>query len=845
MAGKRTGRKAAKGNARRKSARKVVKKPRSISRTRKPEEMSLEDWQVALRRQIAVDLDLKLKNVGAEPVFSEYEVTNPVSKGKYRTAIRGERLGDNFCSCPDFAVNTLGTCKHIEFVLNRLRRRRGGEAALAAGYTPTYSEVYLRYGARREVVFRAGSTCPPGIRRSAARYFDGNGVMKPSAFGRFHRFLEKVTSDGQDHEVRCYDDALAFVSRVRDREALVQRINMAFPKGAEASAFDGLLKAELYPYQREGALFAARTGRCLMADDMGLGKTVQAIAAAEILARHADLRKVLVICPTSLKHQWQREIERFSGRSARVIEGLKPARARGYEAQAFYKIVNYDVVHRDLEEIRKVEPDLVILDEAQRIKNWKTRAAQSVKRIESDHAIVLTGTPLENRLEELHSIVEFVDRYRLGPMFRFLHTHQHVDDGGRVVGYHRLDEVSRTLAPILLRRTKAKVLKELPERIEKRFFLEMTSQQKVLHEENREIVSKIVYKWRRYGYLSEIDQRRLMVALQYMRMVCDSTYLLDQKTEHGPKADEVVSYLGDVLEDPAAKVVVFSQWLRMHELIQQRIEAHGWGHVLFHGGVPGSKRKALVARFREDPECRVFLSTDAGGVGLNLQAANVVANVDLPWNPAVLEQRIGRVHRLGQHRPVRVANFIAQDTIEERMLDVLAFKRSVFAGVLDGGSKEVFLGGSRLKKFMETVEKVSTGGPQGATGQTDGGDVPAGEAPGQQEARAEESTKAEREKVSAERGREVPPEDGVATQELGDLLKAGAAFLSQLGASLQGSARAGSGGTTEAGPGTHKDSSGLLEQDKESGQTFLRLPMPEGESLKTLTELLRRLSGQG
>ena len=151
-------------------------------------------------------------------------------------------------------------------------------------------------------------------------------------------------------------------------------------------------------------------------------------------------------------------------------------------------------------------------------------------------------------------------------------------------------------------------------------------------------------------------------------------------TDHGVKADEAVTLLDEIFERPETKVVVFSQWLRMHELLVRRFKERGWDHVLFHGGVPGGKRKDLVDRFRDDPKCRAFLSTDAGGVGLNLQHANVVINMDLPWNPAVLEQRIGRVHRLGQKQPVRVVNFVAQGTIEEGMLSVLKFKKSLFAG---------------------------------------------------------------------------------------------------------------------------------------------------------------------
>jgi len=156
-----------------------------------------------------------------------------------------------------------------------------------------------------------------------------------------------------------------------------------------------------------------------------------------------------------------------------------------------------------------------------------------------------------------------------------------------------------------------------------------------------------------------------------------------------------------------AKAVVFSQWTRTHEIVIRRLEARKLGYVSFHGGVPSDKRPALVERFRDDPTCRVFLSTDAGSTGLNLQHASTLVNMDLPWNPAILEQRIARIHRMGQKRPVRVINFVAKGTIEEGMLSVLAFKRSLSAGILDGGSGEISLGGSRLSRFMKDVENVT------------------------------------------------------------------------------------------------------------------------------------------
>src|SRR5258708_1807321 len=219
---------------------------------------------------------------------------------------------------------------------------------------------------------------------------------------------------------------------------------------------------------------------------MGLGKTIQALAAAEIMARHYGVERVLIVCPTSLKHQWEREIVRFTDRQALVVGGLRARREQQYAARSgFFTITNYDTVHADLDLIARWSPDLVILDEAQRIKNWNTRTARSVKRIASPYAIVLSGTPLENRLEELVSIVGFVDRHRLGPTFRFLHEHQILDEFGKVVGYRDLDRIGKTLAPVLIRRTKDQVLTQLPKRLDKNLFVPMTPQQRVHHEENR------------------------------------------------------------------------------------------------------------------------------------------------------------------------------------------------------------------------------------------------------------------------------------------------------------------------------------------------------------------------
>jgi superfamily II DNA or RNA helicase len=800
-----------------------------LSRTRRPPALDVADWQTALRRQFGREQPFGLENLGSDPVFSDFRVHNPASGSRYRVAIRGRELGHNFCSCPDFATNDLGTCKHIEFTLAKLQAKRGGKAALAQGFQPEYSEIWLDYAGRRRVRWRAGKSCPPQLLSEAGRWFDADaGWALP--WDRLDG-LDALTRMAQHsgHDLRCYEDVWQFAAQIRDGERRQTTLGAAYPKGAADKALAQLLKVKLYPYQAEGALFAVRAGRALIGDEMGLGKTIQAVAAAELFARHFGVQRVLVVCPTSLKHQWKNEFARFSERDAQVIHGLRAQRQLQYRDDVFCKITHYETLARDSDLIEAWAPDLVIADEAQRIKNWNTIAARALKRIASPYAVVLTGTPLENRLEELISIVQFVDPHRLGPTWRLLDEHQLRDDAGRVIGYRALDRIGQTLAPVMLRRRKAEVLTQLPERVDQRIFVPLTPEQRVHHDENGGIVMRIVSRWRKTGYLSDSDQRRLQCALQNMRMACNSTWLLDHETDYGGKVDELMTLLDELLEDPAAKAVVFSQWLGTHELITRRLgqgkEQRPWGHVLFSGSVPGDKRGALVERFHHDPDCRLFLATDAGGVGLNLQhAAAVVVNMDLPWNPAVLEQRIGRVHRMGQSRGVQVVNFVGQGSIEEGMLSVLAFKKSLFAGVLDGGEHEVFLQGTRLSQFMESVEQVA-----GAIGEADADPAaePAEFASGAAAHQPSPST-APAAADAAQSAQEMGPAQVAEVADQPDpwaaILEAGAALLQGLA-----TARTAGGTTPAAAPIT-------IERDPVTGQASVRLPLPDAAVLHQLAQ---------
>ncbi|MEI6212347.1 MAG: DEAD/DEAH box helicase, partial [bacterium] len=446
------------------------------------------------------------------------------------------------------------------------------------------------------------------------------------------------------------------------------------------------------------------TGRAILADEMGLGKTIQGIGVAELLRREANIRKVLVVCPASVKSQWCAEIRRFSDSSCCQIIGGAAERVQQYGDDTFFSVCNYEQVLRDILTIERAKWDLIILDEGQRIKNWEAKTSRVMKGLRSPFALVLSGTPLENRLDELYSVAEFIDDRRLGPAFRFLHRHRMVDEKGKVLGYKNLDDLRQRLAPMLLRRTRASVLGQLPPRTTEIVRIPPTQEQLDLHGEHMRIVGQIVGK----PYLTEMDLLRLQKALLMCRMSADSTFLVTKENPaYSSKLEKLAELLRQIADEQDRKVLVFSEWTTMLNLIEPLLQTCGLEHVRLDGSIPQRKRQDLVNRFQKDPACRVFLTTNAGATGLNLQAANTVINVDLPWNPALLEQRIGRAHRMGQKRPVQVFVLVSDGTIEENMLVTLSSKHEMALAALDASSsvKQVTMesGMEELKRRLEVL----------------------------------------------------------------------------------------------------------------------------------------------
>jgi SNF2 family DNA or RNA helicase len=776
------------------------------------------EQQISERRERAKSAIAKLVTRPEGKVFGDYRVKS-ASGRFYRVAMRGAGLFENYCSCPDFAVNTLGTCKHIEALLLRISGRRAKNVS-EREYRRTRASISLHYGEQLEVRLRLPHAPSPALQALANQYFREQGALGREHYQDFADIMEKLR--GLDDRAVIYSDVLEHIGReveIAEGFKLEDRLLAQASKGK--NPLQGILKTELLPYQVRGAIFAACRGRVVLADDMGLGKTVQAIAAAELLRKQKGVQRVLVVAPASVKYQWKTEIEKFCGQSAQVIDGSLPHRRRLYAAPAFFNLTSYELVLKDIEFMHTLAPDLIILDEAQRIRNWATATARTIKQLRSRYAFVLTGTPLENKLEELFSVVEFVDGRRLGPAFRFLQEHRMEDDKGHLLGYRGLDRIHEKLEPVLLRRTRQEVLKQLPPRTDQVFHVELTKEQAGPYFEQSDLLAAIMRKWERQGWLSEIDLRRITCLIQNMRMLCNSTYLFDEETNHSPKLNEFREIIRELVLEEKRKVVVFSEYERMTRLAGEELEKLGIGCVSLHGGVPARQRGALMDKFRNDPQCMVFLSTDAGGVGLNLQAASAVINFEPPWNPARLEQRIGRVHRLGQSLPVQVVHFLTKGTIEERVWETLRLKKSLFAGVFDTPAAEVSFAALGKKSVLQAVKEIFA-------------DQPLRPKPVISPPAPEPLPVA-----AAARTEEQPAQRPAFETAAGALIEAGVRLLESL---IPASARPSQAG----GPGAAIQAavSGLMQRDAKTDRTVLAIPLPQAVTGDRLAGLLEGLIGR-
>jgi|LakMenEpi03Aug12_release.lakeMendotaPanAssembly.Ray.scaffolds.fasta_scaffold31049_4 superfamily II DNA or RNA helicase len=442
----------------------------------------------------------------------------------------------------------------------------------------------------------------------------------------------------------------------------------------EPEGFQGTLRH----YQREGLGWLAflermGIGGCL-ADDMGLGKTIQVLAT--FIRRQAVIREAgvatrpsLVVVPKSLVFNWIEEARKFAP-ALRVLNHTGQARreAGGGIADHDVVITTYGTLRRDIVDLRETEFDYVVLDEAQSIKNAASQAAKACRLLRARHRLALTGTPVENHIGELWSIFEFLNPGQLGSAARL---RKFLADGRGST-----EVVARAVRPYLLRRTKAQVLSDLPEKTEQTLFVELGEEQRKAYDDLRHHFRQELSG--RIGRMG-IGRSRIAVleALLRLRQTACHPGLVDPARidEPAAKLETLLEQLDEVL-DEGHKVLVFSQFTSFLAILRRQLDARGTVYEYLDGRT--TDRQARVTRFQEDPDCRLFLvSLKAGGQGLNLTAADYIYILDPWWNPAVEAQAVDRAHRIGQTRRVFAYRLIARDTVEEKIVALQDRKREL------------------------------------------------------------------------------------------------------------------------------------------------------------------------
>jgi SNF2 family DNA or RNA helicase len=421
-----------------------------------------------------------------------------------------------------------------------------------------------------------------------------------------------------------------------------------------------------FPYQLEGIAFLMPRHAALLADEMGLGKTMQTILAIRLLFQSGMVRRALLVCPKPLVFNWIRELQLWSGDLPfEVIGGDTQARRASWlVSNSPLKLVNYEIITRDADVLQEegAKFDLVVLDEAQRIKNYDSKTAQVVRSIQRDRAWALTGTPIENRPEDLANIFAFVDP-------------------GRVPADTPAKQLPRLTGDCILRRTKEAVQSDMPPKVVQDLCLELTPAQREAYDlaEKDGVI--------RLNALGEtVTVQHVFQLVMRLKQICN----FDPLTGSSAKLEQLVADMEEVAEN-GRKAIVFSQWVEPLEVIAKALAP--FGPLQFHGKIPGPERPRILDQFKADPTKHVILmSYGTGSVGLNLQFTEYVFLFDRWWNPAIEDQAINRAHRIGQKNTVYVKRFTIENSIEKRIAEVLERKRQLFNELLEQNGPPPVLG---------------------------------------------------------------------------------------------------------------------------------------------------------
>lgn len=461
--------------------------------------------------------------------------------------------------------------------------------------------------------------------------------------------------------------------------------------------------------------------------------TSMAIGAIYKLYRLGRIKKALIVCPSTLKYQWANEIEKFIDLKRfdieyAIIDGLPKKRTSLYEEinnkEVLFTVINYELLINDIPTLSKMNWDVVVLDEAHRIKNWASKTSEAIMKLKkAKYKWAMTGTPVQNRPDEAFNIFKFIDENILGSWWKFRNAHMVIgtkfNQPNMILGYKHLPELHKKIAPHMIRRLKKDVAPELPDILVNNYYVEMYPEQASLHEKIRNETIEIIKEVSKFTERDEngniISQHpkanQTLGMFTMLQEVCDAPELLSMSDSNmakkyaiskvkSPKLEELVIILKEFLDnydssqvpekyrETGPKAVIFTQFARMQELIVKKLNPIGKCGII-NGSMSALDKQRAVVDFKFNPEIRFLVCTDAANYGVNLGEASLLVNFDLPWNPAVWSQRNARIHRLdSEYDSVNIINLIARDGLDERILEVLYDKQEMADTIVENHESE-------------------------------------------------------------------------------------------------------------------------------------------------------------
>lgn len=592
----------------------------------------------------------------ADNIFGEHQLIN--ERGvHYHLTFRDLERKHGYCTCPDYSTNKLGTCKHLIFAFTHLQNN----PSLVPEKLPAFPfvEVFLNPFRNNKISYFFPEKLSGPIAELFYRYFGNKNFIEDEEVESFTGFLNNTHKFKQ----------ILVRSEVREKvKKATEQASIAYLKKTVKLNFQKL-KSPLLPFQKEGVDFATFSTGLIVADDLELGKLTQAVATAVMKKEVFGFTKTLVVCPATLKMQWKREIERLTGKPPLFVEGSQPERLKLYrEQEQYFFIVNYETVNQDIAALQEWHPDLLILDEAQRLKNYASNISNAIRTIPRRHTLVISGSPFESRLIELYALMMHVDPGLLSPLWEFSYKYCYFDDHKKnnIVGYYNLEELFQRLGSVLLRREKLEVIKQLPQISTIDLPVALHPQQLALNLKFAGKLLNIINK----KMLTPFEHQQALSLIGQMRALTGSTFLVDEFTNISPKTEELKSILTEKLNirKKPRKVIIFTEWKKMLQVIARSLRLNKIRYVEISHDTPDKQRVALIRSFESDSDCNVLIADNSDLYEANIRTADVVVNFDIPADRECKSRRMGSLEKIIQRKGnLTIINMIAKNSLEEKI----------------------------------------------------------------------------------------------------------------------------------------------------------------------------------